>query len=245
MKYSLTLEQIDFWERHHYLTLNDFFDVSQKRDLLEWADEIASLPENPVKWMQTYEFDGFHVPKLSLIEHFLEEHNAINALVQGARTNVLLSTLMEEKVTIFNENLRIWYPNSKGLPAHQAASDLNTVGPSHHIVMMIALDKGILHLPRHFKYHQKVATHKEGSLSQRQAAKLSWDTIECYTGDMILIDSYLPYAIPQNESDLIRRAFIFSYNKVSDGGSKRDAYYEAKFDKIPKEKPNKDKKSYA
>ena len=228
MKYSLTLEQIDSWRDLHYLLVDDYFNVEEKRALLEWTDELIVLPEEPNKWMHTYEFNSINPPRLSSIEHFLEKHNRFNQMAQCAKLNTLLSTLMEETVTLFQENVQFWNPGHKGVPPRQDAFELNTVGPSHHITMMVGLDKGVIHLPYKFKYQQKLLAQRDGQLTAKLANKTKWTPLEYYTGDLLLLDSYLPYYIPPNDSELTRRAIFISYNKKSDGGSKRDAFYQKK-----------------
>lgn len=228
MKYSLTLEQIDSWRERHYLPIDDYFNVEEKRALLEWMDELIALPEEPKKWMHTYEFSTVHPPRLSSIEHFLDKHNRFNQMAQGAKLNTLLSALMGETVTLFQENVQFWNPGNKGTRPKQDAFELNSVGPSHHITLMLGLDKGVLYLPSDFKYQKKILAQKDGQLTPKLLNKIRWTPFEYYTGDLLLLDSYLPYFIPPNDSELIRRALFISYNKKSDGGSKREAFYQKK-----------------
>lgn len=228
MKYSLTLEQIDTWRELHCLLINDYFNVDEKRALLEWTDELISLPEEPNRWIHTYEFDTINQPKISSIEYFFEKHYQFSHMAQCSKIMTLLSTLMEENVTLFREYVQFWYPGNKGTPPRQDAFELNTVGPSHHITILVALDKGVIHLPNDFKYQQKILTQQDGQLSAKLANKIKWSPLEYYTGDMFLLDSYLPYFIPPNDSAHTRRALFISYNKLSDGGSKRDAFYQNK-----------------
>lgn len=228
MKYCLTLEQIDCWREQHYLFINDYFNVDQKRALLDWVDDLVSLPEDPNKWMHTYEFDTISQPRLSSIEYFLDKHNRLNQMAQGAKLTAVLTTLMDEKVTLFSENIQFWYPGNSGTPPKQHAFELNTVGPSHHIIIMIGLDSGYIHLPADYKYQQKILAQADGHINPKITNKIKWVPQEYYTGDLIFLDSYLPYFIPPNDSELTRRALFLTYNKVADGGSMRHAYYQNK-----------------
>lgn len=245
MKYSLALEQIDFWQNHHYLSLTDFFDVSQKRKLLDWIDEVIALPENPKKWMHTFEFTGLHHPRITLIEHFLEENNSMNELARGARTTSLIDCLMGEKTCLFQENIQFFYPGSKGRLPRQDALDFNVVGPTHHISFLVALDKTTLLMPEGFKYQQKLLTTYDSALPPKTLNKIHWQPIELFTGDVVLIDSYLPYTLPPNLSDLPMRILQMSYNKISDGAKKRDAFFNYKSKLREHESKKQTEKTYA
>lgn len=249
MHYQLTKTQLDFWKKHGFIILRDFFANEIKRNFSTWCDELTAWPETPGKWMKYFEINAKGERQLCRMENFIDYHIEINEAIAGKRTMQLVSDLMNEEAVIFKEKINYKFPNGGGFKPHQDAPAFLSFNQKFHITMMIAIDKctmenGCLQLVEGGANKPTILSQEQdGSICKDIAKEFVWTPVECEQGDVILFDSYLPHYSEPNHSKHSRRAFFITYNKLSEGGSKRKEYYLDKREKFPPDcerDPNKD-----
>lgn len=249
MSYILNEAQQLFWRTYGYIVLNDFLLGSVKKHLAIWCKEITDWPEAPGKWMKYYEINADGTKQLCRMENFNDYHAGFKELSDGERTLNLISNLMGEPAVIFKEKINYKFPKGNGFKPHQDAPAFVSFNQKFHITMMIAIDactieNGCLQVHEPGMTEKTLfPTEKDGTIAKEIAAKLHWVPIECQSGDIILFNSYVPHYSEPNHSAQARRAMFVTYNKFSEGGSKRLAYYKDKREKFPPDcerDPNKD-----
>lgn len=249
MHYQLTDQQKSFWKKHGFIVINDFFNGDVRNNIANWCDEMTAWPETPGKWMKYFEKNINNERQLCRIENFLDYHKEMNEIARGDRIIKLVSDLMNEEAAIFKEKINYKFPNGGGFKPHQDAPAFVSFKQKYHITLMVAIDdctiqNGCLQVVTGGANQPTIlAQEKDGSISQNICQNFSWMPIECKRGDVILFDSYLPHYSEPNRSNKPRRALFVTYNKLSEGGSKRTEYYQDKRDKFPPDcerDPNKD-----
>ncbi len=247
--YPLSSQQKKFWDEHGYLKLTDFFTPEEKELLPNWCKELEDLPEAPGKWMKYFEQNTTDQRQLCRIENILDYHSVVNDIARGSRTIKLLSSLMGEQAAIFKEKINFKLPGGNGFTPHQDAPAFVSFNQKYHITMMVViddatLDNGCLQLAECNKRTTEIYPQKsDGSLSDEVVDTITWKPAHCKTGDILLFDSYLPHYSEVNHSSKSRRAFFITFNKMSEGGSMREAYFKDKREKFPQDcerDPNKD-----
>lgn len=239
MNYELSNEQIQHWKKHGFIFLSDFFPSSIRDQLGQWCDELTSWPETPGKWMKYFEINQQAQRQLCRVENFIDYHPQMNEVARGARTVELVSELMGEPAVIFKEKINYKFPNGGGFKPHQDAPAFISFNQKFHITIMVAIDactleNGCLQVVTGGANKPEILPQeKDGSISSAYANQVSWTPIECKPGDVILFDSYLPHYSEPNRSKGSRRAIFITYNKLSEGGSMRTAYFQDKREKFP------------
>lgn len=249
MNYQLNEEQQQFWHEHGFIMLNDFFTHDFKSQFKSWCDELTSLPETPGKWMKYFEKNVQGERQLCRIENFIDYHEPMHEIANGERTLELVSSLMNEQAVIFKEKINYKFPGGGGFKPHQDAPAFVSFNQKFHITMMVAIDdctvdNGCLQVVTGGANKPTILPQeKDGSIQKSISQTLCWTPIECKTGDVILFDSYLPHYSEPNRSANSRRAIFITFNKLAEGGAKREAYYQDKREKFPPDcerDPNKD-----
>lgn len=249
MDYLLNQTQMLHWQEQGFIVLTDFLDQHTKNHLSYWCDELTAWPETPGKWMKYFEKNTNGEKQLCRIENFIDYHPGMNEISRSERTLKLLSDLMGEPAVIFKEKINYKFPNGNGFKPHQDAPAFISFNQHFHITMMVAIDdctleNGCLQLVTGGANKPVILPQeKDGSIQKDIAEKFIWTPIECKQGDIILFDSYLPHYSETNNSQKQRRALFVTFNKLSEGGSKRTEYYQDKRDKFPPDcerDPNKD-----
>jgi hypothetical protein len=249
MYYQFSSHHKHHWKQHGFVILNDFLSISERNGLKQWCDEVTSWPETPGKWMKYFETNHLAQRQLCRVENFIDYHPEMNELARGARTIQILSELMGEPAAIFKEKINYKFPNGGGFKPHQDAPAFISFNQKYHITMMLAIDECTLEngclqvVTGGANKPELLPQEKDGSIYKEIASQLKWTPIECQSGDVILFDSYLPHYSEPNRSNGSRRALFITYNRLSEGGSMRDAYYKDKREQFPPDcerDPNKD-----
>lgn len=239
MYYLLNEEQKIHWKQQGYVVIRDFLSDPERAHLAPWCDELTHWPETPGKWMKYFEKNPLEERQLCRVEHFIDYHKGWNELARGTRTMQLVSELMGEPAVIFKEKINYKFPNGGGFKPHQDAPAFISFNQKYHITMMVAIDdctleNGCLQIVHGGANKQAILPQEQdGSISKSIAHTFTWTPIECRGGDVILFDSYLPHYSEPNHSKGSRRALFITYNKQSEGGSMRSAYYADKRVQFP------------
>ena len=251
MSNYLTQQQLDVWQQDGCLKVGDYFNASQKSELLEWVIDMQTRPESAGKWMKYFEApvgdpDG---RQLCRVENFLQFHAGFDALLRGERLIGILSELMGEPAVLFKEKINFKLPGGNGFLPHQDAPAFNSFVPTYHITMMVSIDacnkeNGCLEMvPGHHRLGI-LPTAADATIDPDIAESLSWQLLPTEVGDIVFFDSYIPHRSAPNRSEQPRRALFITYNRASEG-SYRESYYRSKRDVFPPDierDPNKDYK---
>ncbi|STY28512.1 phytanoyl-CoA dioxygenase [Legionella wadsworthii] len=249
MDYQLTEAHINFWKEQGFVLLGDFLHYNLKQKLQTWCDELTSWPETPGKWMKYFEKNAQGERQLCRIENFIDYHLGMHEVANSIRTVNLISSLMGERASIFKEKINYKFPGGGGFKPHQDAPAFVSFNQKFHITMMVAIDdctleNGCLQVVAGGANKPIILPQEsDGSIKREIAGAFQWSPIECRTGDVILFDSYLPHYSEANQSNKPRRAIFITFSKFSEGGRKREAYYQDKREKFPPDcerDPNKD-----
>lgn len=206
--------------------------------LREGVTELASRPETPGRWMQYFEPGPGGARQLCRVECFLDEHPALDALLRRSDLARLVDVLMGEPAVIFKEKLNLKLPGGSGFAPHQDAPAFTTFGQTYHITLMLAVDdataeNGCLELVRGRHLEGQLPTAPDGTLDLAFCETLPWESRPAKAGDALLFGSYLPHRSAANQSQRSRRALYVTYNRVSDGGDVRAAYFQDKRSVFP------------
>lgn len=249
MRYCLDEARQSSWDNEGFVMLTDFIAPEVKHHLKTWCDELTLLPETPGKWMKYYEKNGKGERQLCRVENFIDYHQAFHEIANGQRTLQLVSHLMGEPAVIFKEKINYKFPGGGGFTPHQDAPAFVSFNQRYHITMMVAIDdctlqNGCLQVVRGGANRPEILPQeKDGSIKKDIANQYDWTPVECKSGDVLLFDSYLPHYSEPNQSNHSRRALFITFNRFSEGGAKRQAYYQDKREKFPPDcerDPNKD-----
>lgn len=247
--YQLNDSQRLHWQTHGFIVLTDFMAESMKKQLPAWCDELTAWPETPGKWMKYFETNARNERQLCRVENFIDYHPLMHTLANGEPTIQLVSDLMGEPAVIFKEKINYKFPGGGGFKPHQDAPAFISFKQKFHITMMVAIDdctlqNGCLQVVAGGANHPVIlAQQADGSINADIVQNFKWTAIECRSGDVILFDSYLPHYSEPNCSTSPRRAMFITFNKLSEGGAMRAAYYQDKREKFPPDcerDPNKD-----
>jgi hypothetical protein len=249
MFYHLSNTQKSFWEQHGFIMLTDFLSNECKNHLKSWCDELTSWPETPGKWMKYFETNAKGERQLCRVENFIDYHQDFHTLANGKPTLNLIGELMGEPAVIFKEKINYKFPGGGGFKPHQDAPAFISFQQRFHITMMVAIDdctleNGCLQVVMDGANTPSIfAQESDGSIKKEIVDTFTWSPLQCRSGDVILFDSYLPHYSETNLSKHPRRAIFITFNRFSEGGAKRSAYYQDKRDKFPPDcerDPNKD-----
>jgi hypothetical protein len=237
MQYLLSDEQQAFWQQNRYLILTNF--IEDIEALVSWCNDIMTWPDAPGKWMKYYETNQKGQSQLCRVENILQYHSDVNELARGKRTLALLSQLMGEEACLFKEKINVKLPGGNGFTPHQDAPAFITFKQTYHITMMVAIDEatlenGCLKIATNYQHgKQTLPQKKDGSIADEWVQQFSWQPLLTKPGDVVLFDSYLPHYSEANHSHRSRRAFFITYNRLSEGGSKREDYFADKRQHFP------------
>jgi len=229
------------WRRNGWLWLRGFFTDAEVHDLGRWADEIATWPEVPGRWMRYYERRGDDpgTKILARVENFVPYHEGLAALLSGPR---LLGTLAEqcgEPVVLFKDKINFKLPGGAGFAPHQDAPAYVDFGVEHHLTVMIPVDpftraNGCLEMARGACARVFLPQNPDGTLRPEVMERLEIEPILAQPGDAIVFDAWVPHQSGPNRSAGPRRSYYLTYNPAS-AGDRRAAYYARKRECFPPE----------
>lgn len=239
MNYSLSPEQLQHWQENHYVVLDNLFSPDGKKNIVQYANEVLSLPETKGKWMQYFEKDKQGEKQLCRIENFLDFHDGFNEIASGERSVDVVSTLMGEEAVLFKEKINVKLPGGAGFTPHQDAPAFISFKQHFHITMMIAIDEatlanGCLKIAKGFNHQlTTLPQNSDGSIESSALTDVNWQPLMAQPGDVVLFDSYVPHFSEVNTTDSSRRAIFITYSRLSDGPSRRSDYYKHKREVFP------------
>ena len=237
--FVLSSEDIERFQRQHYLHIPNPFAGSDLQTLRAWTEDLMRRPETRGKWMKYFEETEDKKRVLCRVENFLPYHQGLKDLIVGRGLMSILAQLMDEEACLFKEKINVKLPGASGFNAHQDAPAFSGFGQKYHITAMISIDdtspsNGCLQFSEPVKEHQILAQGLGGAIHADVEANLPWRPFETKAGDILFFDSYIPHRSARNTSANARRALYLTYNKCSHGDRRSD-YYADKRLKFPPE----------
>jgi ectoine hydroxylase-related dioxygenase (phytanoyl-CoA dioxygenase family) len=184
-------------------------------------------------------------------EDMLTCYPELCALIKGSIVPYI-SAFMKEPYLLFKDKLNFKWPGGGAFLPHQDFPAYDFFGPQIHITAMITIDpstieNGCLQVAEDWKtafandleidegqlengravlpYVKGGRDH--GSIQKKFSERISWVPLECESGDVILISSFIPHYSEPNRSLNPRRAMLFTLNRQAEGDH-RNTYYQKK-----------------
>ena len=138
--------QLTSWKVDGYVKVTGYFSEEEKRELVEWVEDLEGRPETPGKWMKYFEAPRNNPGgrQLCRIENFLQYHKGFSNLLQGEKMMGILSELMGEPAVLFKEKINFKFPGGNGFLPHQDAPAFTSFNQHFHITMMVSIDPSTL-----------------------------------------------------------------------------------------------------
>jgi len=235
--YTLSDEQMRFWDEHGYLiikgALPERFDAAA---LDAMSNQAAALPVSPCyPWLLHHERSKVDQEvRICRVENFCKHHNAWGEVAMGVVQDVV-SQAFRARAVLFKDKINFKGPGGGGFLAHQDATAYATDDlATRHISVRVAIDladehNGPLEVPSRAGLHTKgIFPNRQGVLDPAAEDELGpWTQVLVEPGDIVLFDSFLPHRSFTNTSDRWRRSAYLTYNLASEGDF-HAAYYRKK-----------------
>lgn len=244
----LTEVQVRQYEEDGFLVLKNVLPPHIRDNLIQWANELESLPETPGKWMKYFEIDKLTGKRLLCrVENFLPFYEDLKNLSYGM-INDMSGELFREPSVIYKEKVNFKFPHGNGFTAHQDQPAFVSFGLDKLLTVLLPIDPntresgGLDFAYGLHKSREIIPQNSDGGIRTDLEARMNWFPIDAAAGDLVFFDSYSPHRSDVNFSTFTRRNLYLTYNPLSHG-SYREKYYIEKREKFPPEcerDPNKD-----
>ncbi len=232
----LSDEQIRQFAEDGYLIVRGLYDAETMQSVARWTDEVAAMPEEPVRQWVYWEPDlrGGDDKVLCRIEKFIEVSDGFNRLNDGMAG--MVSQLLGERAVLFKEKINYKQPGGDGFKPHQDSQAGWERYAKFFVSVLVSIDRateenGCLEIAS--GYNKDGLLHREWEpMTEDEIAEMNMIPVPTEPGDVIFFDSYAPHGSKPNLSDRQRRILYFTYNRASEGDH-RDTYYAHKFESYP------------
>uniref|UniRef100_A0A0W0EU37 Putative PhyH-domain-containing protein n=1 Tax=Moniliophthora roreri TaxID=221103 RepID=A0A0W0EU37_MONRR len=250
----ISAEQKASFERDGFLILPAISE-GISNNIVNWTHEIKNLPHHSNAWMHYEEIDAKGQRTLCRTENFANYHDGFNKLFRGDEILGILEQLSGEKMVLFKEKINYKAPWAGGFRPHTDSPAYQHVANVKHLSILMAaepatLDNGCLEVVAG-SHKESVPIGNDNCIETSWCDKQTWTPVPLKTGEFLIFGSYLAHRSGPNNSPNGRAAIYATYNAVSDGGDKHDAYYADRrknwpptADRVPGEKYAKGAKVY-
>lgn len=243
----LSDEQIRQFAEDGYLIVRGLYDAETMQSVASWTEEVAAMPEEPVRQWVYWEPDlrGGDDKVLCRIEKFIEVSEGFSRLNDGMAG--MVSQLLGERAVLFKEKINYKQPGGDGFKPHQDSQAGWERYAKFFVSVLVSIDRateenGCLEIAS--GYSKDGLLHKEWEpLTEGEISEMNMMPVPTEPGDVIFFDSYAPHGSKPNLSDHQRRILYFTYNKASEGDH-RDIYYAHKFESYPPDVARKADREY-
>jgi Phytanoyl-CoA dioxygenase (PhyH) len=206
-------------------------DDAATTELRSWIDDIAAWPDDT---------DVLHYreltdlgPKLCRTENFVPFHSGLRALLTEGPMLQTASALLGETAVLYKEKINYKLAGGAGYSPHQDAPAYPFI--ESHVSCMVAIDdadeaNGCLEVAT-ARHHEILPLDAVGCIRPDVADALEWTTVPLRAGQTLWFHSRTPHRSGDNRTSTDRRALYPTYNSLREGDL-RDAYYEAKLDRM-------------
>eukprot|EP01080_Neovahlkampfia_damariscottae_P012196 gene12196-5783_t len=234
----LTKENLDEFKATGMYKSSTFFTDEEKKNIIQWTEEIQSWKETTGKHMIYYEKKNDE-KLLCRIENFVPFHSELAKLFLN-KLNDAVSFFLEEEAILFKDKLNLKLPNGRYLP-HQDAPGFQHLAKKKQLSVMIAVDEatqlsGCLDfVPGENKVLlDNIAGVLKEDIVKKWDDEKKWIPTPAQPGDVIFFDNLIPHRSGPNNSKNPRRNYYLTYNVASEGDL-RDEYYKGKRENFPPE----------
>ncbi|PWN49950.1 PhyH-domain-containing protein [Violaceomyces palustris] len=230
-EYRLSDEQLQDFSRDGFLIFRDLFPEEAKRSIVDWSREVQNWPNVAGKWMPYLELKSDGKMGLCRTEKFVDYHEGFKSLFRGTRLRGLLEVIQGEEMVLFKEKINYKEANGGGgFDAHIDAPAYQHAGALKHLTVNIAVDPANLEngcLEVVVSSHKmKVPIDDNNCIEKSWEESQTWTPVPLSSGDVLVFGSFLAHRSGPNRSDRPRAAIYATFNAFSDGGDRREAYYE-------------------
>lgn len=227
----LSEEQVAQFNRDGFLVVRGMYSPEETAAISNWTDEVASFPEVPGKYMMYFEESQEDQSRiLCRIENFVPYHKGFSKLITVRRMQQAVSELFGEEAVLFKDKINFKMPGGDGFREHQDVQAGWDDFAEIHITAMIAIDETN---EANGSLEMIAGLHKQGVLGSMWAPLTDEDTsnveyvaVHCKPGDAVFFDSYAPHRSQPNRTGQARRVLYITYNKRSEGDSRKQYYTE-------------------
>ena len=185
---------------------------------------------------------------LSRIECFCEHSSLLNEILINGKLCSIVGELFGENAVLYKEKINMKYPFDDGFAAHQDhAAGWWSHGHTIHISAFVAIDEctienGCLQCTLNWgKDNTDLVSEKFKGVPKYVENAFKWYNALLKPGDTLFFTSFVPHRSFINKGSKPRRAFLGTWNKLSEG-NKREEYYNDKEKSFPPDiKRNKNK----
>lgn len=247
---SLPPDAVSRFRGEGYLFLPGWFDAGETARIARWVDEVTALPEVPGRQMVYYE-DSLTEPGrrvLSRIEDFCPHHRELDRFLRSGRVAAALEQLLGEPAVLFKEKINYKLPGGDGFRAHQdVQAGWDRYAPEH-VTLLVSVDRstvenGCLELAPGYG-HGRLLGEMWKPLGETHVPGAAYVPFPSEPGDALLFDSFIPHRSGPNTTHRPRRVLYVTYNRLTDGDSRR-RYYADKRASYPPDCEREPGKSYA
>jgi hypothetical protein len=236
-KRVLSEDQVRQFHRDGFLLVRGMYSPTEVVDIVAWTEEVAGSPETvgrDWKYFERSRADDSRI--LCRIENFVPFHEGFSALITRRRMHQAVSELFGEEAVLFKDKINFKLPGGDGFRAHQDVQAGWDDYAHLHITAMIAIDETN---EENGSLEMIAGMHDRGLLGAMWAPLTDQDTqharyvpVHCRPGDAVFFDSYAPHRSGPNGTAEARRVLYITYNRASEGDS-RKRYYADKHKNFP------------
>ncbi|KAJ3718168.1 hypothetical protein C8R42DRAFT_610205 [Lentinula raphanica] len=230
---QITSDQKTAFERDGFLILPAISEAVS-RDIEKWANEVKNFPHHPNAWMHYDEIikgpSGSEIERvLCRTENFANYHDGFNELFRGKEMMYILEQLTGEPMVLFKEKINYKQPWAGGYQAHIDSLAYTHIGNTSHLSILMAaepatLENGCLEVVAG-SHKITVPIGEDRCIERDWCENQKWTPVPLESGQFLVFGSNLAHRSAPNQSDKGRAAIYATYNALSDGGDRHEAYY--------------------
>lgn len=230
----LTKHQLEEFQRDGFVVLRAAFNDADTKTIIEWADEVEALPEEPGKqWVfhETSTLDGSDL--INRIEYIAPFHAGFASLTEILKTTI--GQLLEEDAVLFKEKINFKMPGGGGFEPHQDSQAGWEDYATNFVSAMVCIDEATI---ENGCLELAAGQNKQGllrgmePLTKADTKDMSFIPVPTRPGDSVLFDAYTPHQSAPNPTTTPRRVYYATYNRASEGDH-MDQYYADKRKNFP------------
>lgn len=183
------------------------------------------------------------------VEDVMSAYPNLFSFISGTVTNYI-SFLFDEPYVLFKDKLNFKWPGGGSFLPHQDFPAYEFCGPREHVTAMVCIDpatveNGCLYVAKnwrkHFKNHPNIdpvqlkegkavlpyitGGKAHGSIQPEYYEDIEWLALTTSPRDLVIFNSFLPHYSEANKSNMSRRAFFLTHNRLKDGEHRKTYFH--------------------
>ena len=234
--YVLSEEQLRYWDEYGWLVVKGGLHARFDADALSaMADDALALPRAPSDfWLDRDERSNRQQMRIHCVENICKHHTRWGEVALGAVGGVVSQALREE-ACLLNDRIHFIHghpllPTARG-HLHHAPEQAASQAPFHPGATAVATDT---HVTRRISVRVAIDGRDASGLAsgnddndddvlkpeagpEAEASIAPWVAVSAEPGDIMLLDSYLPYRLCADTSESPRRYAYLTYKRACEG----------------------------